>query len=230
MTDHAFEGFPEDVLPFFQELSQNNTREWFEEHRDRYENAVLEPSRRLVEALGDRLRRHRPEIVADPRINQSLFRIFRDTRFSKDKTPLKTHLAVWLWEGARPRMECPGFYVHIEPESFLVGAGIYRFTPPLLETYRKAVDDQRSGRRLIRAIEDVLVHGDYELGGRHYKRVPRGFSADHPRADLLRHNGLYLGRETLPPPQLHTPALVDVIVDECLNMMPLHLWLVDELS
>jgi uncharacterized protein (TIGR02453 family) len=109
----AFTGFPQKGLVFFKELAENNDKLWFDAHRGDYEHHVLGPARYFIVALGDRLKSIAPKIQADPRVNKTLFRINRDTRFRHDKTPYKTHLALWFWEGTRPRMECSGFYFHL---------------------------------------------------------------------------------------------------------------------
>ena len=106
--DLDFGGFFPETLEFFRRLTADNTKEWFDEHKKEYEKYVLDPSRIFVLALGQRLREIAPDIHADPRVNKSLFRIYRDTRFSHDKTPYKNHLGLWFWEGDGPRMECPG--------------------------------------------------------------------------------------------------------------------------
>src|SRR4030042_3225823 len=89
--------------------------------------------------MGTRLTGLAPDIIADPRVNRSLFRLNRDVRFSRDKTPYKTHVAFWFGEGSRPRMENSGFYFHIEPDSIMTGSGLYFFPKPLLDAYRQAV-------------------------------------------------------------------------------------------
>ena len=92
-----FKGFSKHTSDFFAQLPHNNSKKWFDEHRDQYEQYVLEPARSFIEALGDALRILRPQINAIPLVNKSLFRLNRDTRFSKDKTPYKTHLGIWIW-------------------------------------------------------------------------------------------------------------------------------------
>ncbi|MDL2226884.1 DUF2461 domain-containing protein, partial [Deltaproteobacteria bacterium OttesenSCG-928-M10] len=119
-------GFSEETITFLADLRANNNRTWFMENRDRAEKFLLSPARDLVAAVGDLLRRQRPDIVADPRTDRSLYRLNRDTRFSRDKTPYKAHLGVWWWEGAGGRMECPGFYFHLTPDGFGWSVGCYR--------------------------------------------------------------------------------------------------------
>jgi len=107
-----FNGFPRQYFTFFNQLKKNNTREWFEEHRGDYDEFVLDPAREFVIAMGEKLRKIAPAVNAIPKINQSLFKINRDVRFSKDKSPYKTNMGIWFWEGRGKRMESSGFYFH----------------------------------------------------------------------------------------------------------------------
>jgi uncharacterized protein (TIGR02453 family) len=119
----AFEGFPREALAFLAALAENNEREWFAAHRDEYESTLLEPARDFVVETGEELRGRGLDVHADPRVNGSIFRINRDTRFSKDKRPYKTHLDLWLWQGEGPSRSCPGFFFRLSPEALLLGSG-----------------------------------------------------------------------------------------------------------
>jgi len=120
----GFNGFSGRTVEFFKELAVNNNKVWFEEHRQDYETYVLKPARSFIEGMGQLLSSVSPGVHADARVNKSLFRINRDTRFSKDKSPYKTHLGIWFWEGDGPRMECSGYYFHLEPHKLMLAAGI----------------------------------------------------------------------------------------------------------
>lgn len=221
-----FSGFPKECVAFLNELAENNNKPWFEKHKDNYENHVLAPAREFVVELGKRLRKLSPKVSADPRPNKSLFRIHRDTRFSKDKSPYKTHLGIMLWEGSAPRMECSCYYFHLEPPNMMLGVGIYEFSKHLLEAYRAAVVHQTHGKQLAQAVKKVAQSGDFTLGGRVYKKTPRGFDADHPNADFLLFNGLHTGVTSKIPKELYTAALVDYCFERYKKMDPLHKWLV----
>ena len=168
-----------------------------------------------------------PEINADPRINRSLFRINRDTRFSRDKRPYKTQLAIWFWEGTGKRLECLGYYFQLEPGKLMLGVGIYCFSRPLLERYRELVTHKQYGAALTRAIREVKSRSDYIFGGKHYKRAPRGYDPDHVNADLLRYNGLYAEQETPIPKELFSADLLDYCFERYLDMSPPHSWLLN---
>ena len=220
-----FSGFPKAAVKFYKDLSKNNTKEWFEAHRDDFENHVMEPSRQFVTAMGRRLREIAPRVVADPRVNQSIFKIHRDIRFSKDKTPFKTNVAFLWWEGKFKKLENSSFYFHLEPSFLLIGLGIYQFPKPHLEAFRESVENGKHGAELAKAIETVRSNG-YEVSGQNFKKVPHGFSVDHPHADLLRYDGLTVGLESKIPDELYSPALVDFCFEHYKKMLPIHQWLV----
>jgi uncharacterized protein (TIGR02453 family) len=113
----GFEGFPRETLRFFEGLRANNTKEWFEAHRKDYEDHVKGPSGAFVIAMGAKLKEISPAIKAIPKVNQSLFRVNRDTRFSADKSPYKTNLGIWFWEGEKNGWSARGFISIWTPES-----------------------------------------------------------------------------------------------------------------
>jgi uncharacterized protein (TIGR02453 family) len=221
----GFTGFPRATLSFYRGLKRSNDKLWFERHRGAYEEQVLAPARAFVEALGRRLRRIAPRVHADPRVDRSIFRIHRDTRFSPDKRPFKTHLGLWFWEGDGPRMECSGYYVHVEPPRFMLGVGLYIFPRHLLQEYRASLIDARHGASFTRMLRQIERHGCYRFGGEHYRRVPRGYDPDHRHASYLRFNGLYAGIEGAIPPDFHTAAWVDHCERHFRAMHPVHRWL-----
>ena len=225
MTATRFKGFPRECLRFFEQLSKNNNRKWFEAHRGDYEAFVLDPARLFISAMGERLRAIAPKIVADPRIDKSIFRIHRDTRFSKDKNPYKTHLAIFMWEGRGKKLDCPGFYFHLEPNSLIIGGGIYIFNKDLLATYRTAVDDKRRGCDLEKILGTANRHFPEPMHSDLYKKVPRGFSPDHPRAELLKYKGLTVGEETPVPASIHSARCLDYVYKRFEKVAALHRWL-----
>lgn len=224
MTE-AFDGFPKQCVKFLEDLRDNNDRNWFETHRTEYDYYVMEPARRFVVALGRKLHDFAPGVVAEPRVDRSIFRIYRDVRFSKDKSPYKTNLGIWFWEGDLPRKECSGFYFHLEPPTLMLAAGAHIFDKKVLAEYRKSVIHPVYGPQLSEAIDEV-TDGPYTIGGKHYKRVPRGFDPDHDNSDLLLHNGLYAATEIGIPDELYSPAISDFCASKYCDMSPIHRWLV----
>lgn len=225
-----FTGFPKQTLTFLRGIGKHNDKEWFDEHRADYEAYWLEPARALVEALGEKMRELVPGLHAEPRVGGSIFRINRDVRFSSDRRPYKEHIDLWLWEGDTRRPDASGFYVRLTPRALELAVGIRRFPAEQLSRFRAAVDDDRRGALLSRIGETLRRRGT-PLRGQRYKMVPAGFAADHPRADLLRHDGLWAGPELSPlPPLVHTGRLVRTCVGHFEKALPLHRWLVDELG
>jgi uncharacterized protein (TIGR02453 family) len=223
MSGQGFAGFPRDCVAFFRELKRHNDRDWFERNRDRYQQSVQQPARAFVAALGLRLYEIAPDIHADS--SASIFRIHRDVRFSKDKSPFKTNLAIWLWEGSRPRLECSGFYFELEPPNLLLAAGIYQFPRPMLAEFRTSVVHALRGPELIRVVAKVRSRRRYQFGGQKFKQTPRGYAAEHPNAKWLLHDGLYASHQAEVPAELYQPALVDYCFARYRDMLPLHTWL-----
>jgi uncharacterized protein (TIGR02453 family) len=227
MTTHPqFQGFFPETVSFFKSLQRNNSRDWFAQHKETYDTRVLEPAKAFVTDLGEHLRKISPEIIAVPQINRSIFRIYRDTRFSPDKSPYKTHLALFFWEGIKSRMECPGFYFHLTPSHLMLGVGLYRLPSPALEQYRSAVVHPEYGAELGDIAGRIKKLDGYNLGGRHYKRLPPGFDSQHPNADLLLHNGLYAGTENPLPEELYSVRLIEYCMERFRPLADLHRWLV----
>ncbi len=226
MCETRFEGFPRGLPAFFAALGRHNERAWFEAHRDAYEQQVLAPARRFVTAMGERLAGEVPGICAVPQVDQSIFRLHRDVRFSKEKQPYKTHLGIFLWEGDGKKMACPGFYLQLSAEQILVGGGRYQFTPEELSTYREAVDNPRRGAALQRILQQGQQQLGEVMGAEGYKRVPAGYDKDHPRAELLKRKGVVLGQQGPLPEAIFGPGAVDYVYDRFAKMLPLHRWLV----
>ncbi len=220
----AFQGFPEAGLKLLRGLAEHNEKAWFDAHKDDYEALLVEPAKAFVADAGARLQKLARSIHFEPRVNGSISRPQRDIRFAKDKTPYKAHLDLWFWQGEKKTWERSGFFFRLGPDALILGAGIHHFTPELLKRYRGAVVGPK-GNTLSRILRELDVAGGYEVGGRTMKKVPRGFEAGEERAELLLHTGLYVVRETPPPPKLHGPAFLDHAVAHWEAMVPIHDWL-----
>lgn len=220
----SFTGFPIETLRFLAELEHNNHKGWFDENRDRYETYVLEMSRSFVEAMKGPLAEIDPGIVVDPRVNKSMFRINRDTRFNKDAPPYKSHIACLFWDERGKRMRTPGFYFHLEPDKLWLGGGNYRFDKSFKEPYREAVAGD-AGQELVEIIERLENDG-YDIRGESLQRVPTGYDAEHPRADLLKKQGLTFMKEFAPTPDIvHQPEITKFVADHFRAAHPLLEWL-----
>ena len=222
----TFTGIAPEGFAFLEALEADNSKRTFEANRSAWEGGLLEPAKELVLELGEELRRRvSGGIHADPRVNGSIFRINRDTRFSKDKTPYKTHLDLFFWEGEGRSRECPGFFVRLTPRAIVLGAGVHHFAPAQLDRFREAVAADRSGDELETALAAVRKAG-LEVGSEGYKRVPPGWPSDHPRAVLLRHDGLVAWREESLPKAAASGRLVGWCAERLERAAPVHRWLV----
>ncbi len=225
----GFTGFAPAAQRFFRDLSQNNNREWFERNRDVYEAQVREPMKALVEALDVRLASIIPEITGDPK--KSLFRIHRDIRFSKDKSPFKTNAGCWFYHrdagrgvGQDAESGGAGFYFHLDARTSFIAGGIWMPPRPALNRIRDAiVARQKSFEAMLRAPGFRRRFGSLESESM-LVRVPRGFSPDHPAATLLRFQSFTVGRD-LSIAEIRTTRLVDRLTADFKTMAPFIRWL-----
>lgn len=220
----SFQGFPGELLRFLEGLRKNNTKEWYQDHKKDYETYVKGPSEDFVVAMGEKLRAIAPKVHAIPKVNQSLFRLNRDTRFSKDKSPYKTNLGIWFWEGDRKRMECPGFYFHLDSKNLMLGVGLHIFPKELLGPYRDAVVDKKHGPALKKAVNRVGKLG-YSVVGKYYKRIPAGYDESHQNAQFLLYNGLAAMHQSKVSEDLLSDRIVEYAFSHFKKMSPIHRWL-----
>jgi uncharacterized protein (TIGR02453 family) len=224
----SFDGFPRGTFTFLRGLRDHNEKAWFEDHRGDFERYWMAPARECVEALGPKLRKVAPGIQYEPKVNGSIFRINRDVRFSKDKSPYKTNLDLWFWHGSRSGWDAPGIFIRIAPDLVMVGVGMHGLTPPQLEVYRRAVVDGRKGAALVKAADAVQAAG-YEVGGATRKKVPRGFDPAHPRVQFLLHDALWAEFRGKPA-MAQTAEFVDACAEHAARMWPLGVWLLNALT
>jgi uncharacterized protein (TIGR02453 family) len=199
----AFPGFPAEALEFFRGLARHNKREWFQPRKAHFEEYVKQPMMRLVEALNRNLEPIAPALVTPP--EKAIYRIYRDTRFSKDKTLYKDHIAASFHNRSSAGQSDGGLYVAISHKEVAVGGGVYLPEPAALRTIREHIAENHADLRRILASKTVKrLLGDLE--GDQLSRVPKGFACDHPAADLLRYKRYILYVE-LPPELAITPQL-----------------------
>ena len=227
-NSHQFSGFSPAALDFLRQLEANNNRDWFEAHKDIYQNEIVAHAPAFVSALGERLKSISPAIEYDARTTGagSMMRIYRDIRFSKDKTPYKTRIAFVFWQGPLKKMENPAFGFQFNANDGELMAGQFGFSKEMLTSYRNAVLDERLGNELLTILRSISQAGAYQIGGETSKRVPTGYDANHPRAELLRYQGLYAQIGGIPAEVLTSPTLVDVLFEHFRAISPLQQWLV----
>lgn len=204
-----FTGFPVAALDFYDDLEVDNTKSYWEAHKAVYADAVKAPMQALCDALA-------PEFGT-----AKLFRPYRDVRFAKDKSPYKTHQGAFVATGP-----AAGWYVQISAQGILTGAGFYDADAERLAAFRAGIDDERTGAALARLLQRLEKAG-WEIGGDTLKTTPRGFPADHPRIDLLRHKSLTVMKSYGFEPVIHTPQLATAVRKDWRALKPLVEWIAD---
>jgi uncharacterized protein (TIGR02453 family) len=217
-----FTGFPEEGIKFLQRLKKNNNRPWFQKHKDEYELNVRFPMQCLVAGLADRMAGPAPEVRFDPK--KSIFRIYRDVRFSKNKEPYKTSIAaVFPVTGARVPGENPGLYVHVEPGEVFVGGGVYMPSGDQLKAFRKSlVEHPKEFLSIIHTREFKRMFGGIQ--GDTLRNAPLGFPRDHAMIEHLRHKQWYVGK-VLAPSTCLRPRFLETVANVFETTMPLVRWL-----
>jgi uncharacterized protein (TIGR02453 family) len=209
--------FPPEGLRFLKSLKRNNNRDWFAAHKTEYESFVRTPMIELVESLATEFARFAPDILSTPKA--SLYRIHRDTRFSQDKRPYKTHVAAVFSSKSLSKHEGAGFYFHIAPDELLLGGGLYMPEPEDLRVIRMTVAGEYAAfRKIVEARSFKRLFGD--VRGERLVRVPRGFNPEHPAANYLRLKQ-FLASRTLPPASASTSRFFSILVETFEALGPL---------
>lgn len=222
----VFGGFTDDTFALLGELSRSDEPTALAAHHDAYERFVLEPAKALVEALGPRLELLDPNLRAVPRVRASIKSVERRRRFPWSKEPrFKDSLDLWFWSGTRRSWDNSGFFVRMTPARLVLAAGMIEFQKEALASYREHLLDDVRGAELASIVE-ALRAGGYSVNGAGYQRTPQGVPADHPRAALAKHRGLFATRDTEHPPEIRTAAFPEILMEHFTRMAPLHAWLV----
>lgn len=198
-----FPGFPPEAIGFLRALKKNNQREWFLERKSVYEEKVREPMLDLAASVSEKMETFAPEFQIDAK--KAVYRIYRDVRFSKDKSPYKTHVAAVFPPRGLPKHAGAGFYFHIDPKEILIGGGVYAPGPKELLAIRRHLSEGCDEyRAIISGREFRRLFG--EVRGERLKRVPKGFSPDDRAADLITAKQ-FLAASSLPPKTAETSRL-----------------------
>lgn len=177
--------FGQDLFHFLEDLKANNTRDWFQANKNRYVHDVKEPAQAFIADFAPHLAKVSPHFRSDPRpVGGSLFRIYRDVRFSKDKSPYKTHAGLHFRHEAGKNAFTPGFYLHLEPRSCFAGVGLWHPDGPTLKKIRDRVAEHPEAWR--KAVEGPAFASTYNVEGDRLKRPPRGFDPDHELVEILK--------------------------------------------
>lgn len=219
-----FDGFPREGIHFLKHLKKNNNRAWFNLHKGEYEDFVKLPMQSLIVALQPHVNAFAPEIDFNPK--RSMFRIYRDTRFSIDKTPYKTHVAAVF----HPRghwQDSAGYYIHIEPGGVYVGGGVYMPDSGQLRKIRRMIDN--NAHKFLSIVASNTFKRQFKgIEGEKLKRVPHGYATDHPMAEWLKHKQFYTG-VAWGEKECYSATLVERIASVYKDLYPLIRFLNDAL-
>jgi uncharacterized protein (TIGR02453 family) len=217
----AFAGFPPEMIGFFRSLKRNNRREWFQPRKHLFERYVKEPMLELVNAINAELAKFAPEYVTEPKA--ALFRIYRDTRFSPDKTPYKTHIAASFSRRGGERLGTGGFYFSVSHETIEIAAGLWHPDRDVTLLVRNHIAETHSElRRILSDKKARKLTG--ELQGQALTRSPKGFDPAHPAAEFIKMKDWVLD-VTLDAALATKPQLHGVVVDHFRAMTPLLVYL-----
>lgn len=214
----SFPGFPPEMGRFLRGLKRNNTREWFQPRKHLFDKDVKGPMLELVAALNQDLVKYAPEFVTEPK--KAIFRIYRDTRFSHDKTPYKTNIAASFARrgSSTTGLGTGGFYFHLSPDEIEVAGGIYHPERETMLIVRQHIADHYDEMRKILADRKARkLVGD--LRGDELTRAPKGFDPEHPAIDLIKKKDWILD-VSLDPKLAHSPKLYQEIADRFRAMAP----------
>lgn len=215
--------FSAETFAFLRDLAENNDRDWFTENKSRYEDHVKDPALRFIVDVGPELAEISPHFRADPRANGgSLFRIYRDTRFSKDKTPYKTHTGIQFRHEAGKDAHAPGFYLHVDPDELFMGVGTWRPDSPSIRKIREAIVDDPDDWRRVR--DDESFRAWFSLEGESLVRAPRGFDPEHPLIEDLRRKDFIAG-SSLSRDEVTDPDFRATFLARCRAAAPFQQWL-----
>jgi uncharacterized protein (TIGR02453 family) len=217
---NSFPGFPRDFFRFFEELKKNNNREWFYDNKPRYQESVVNPISEFIVCIAPRLKQLSPRYIANPAPHGgSMFRIYRDTRFSADKSPYKTHAGIHFRHEAGKDAHAPGYYVHLDNDGLFFGGGIWAPPNPQLTLIRDAiVDNARTWSRIANAGPVRAAGG---IKGDALKRPPKGFDPEHAHIEDLKRKSFYIMTEAAPA-AIHKPEFLDQVSEAFRFATPLN--------
>lgn len=219
----VFDGFKKEGIEFLKELEKNNSKEWFENNRTTWENYILAPNKAFIEDMGETLQILVPTIKALPKVSGSLFKIYRDTRFSKNKTPMKDKIGLLFWQGLGHRMQSSSFYMHYTKERYFIAAGIRAFKNPMLKTYRNYIKNDKNRESLHLILENLKQKG-YESTQPKFKRVPRDFSGDESYLYLTKFDSVFSSIEYEIDETFFSEELLDRLFKIYEDMFELQQW------
>lgn len=225
-SDTVFQGFPPACFKFLRDLTANNNRVWFQAHRDEFESNVLAPSRAFVIAAGSAMKQVYPSLLFDSATggSGSMFRLARDIRFTRDKSPYKTNLGFRFWLSQRARAAGrAGIYINVAPKGIEVYGGAHGLTPQDIAAFRRRLTQGSRGAELQRILDRLGVE-QFRLHGDAVTRVPSGIARDHPQAELAKFKSLMMVSPVIGVRAAGSAGLIEDCVDYAVKMKSLNEW------
>lgn len=206
----TFKGLPKDFFAFFRELAENNNKAWFEENKQRFRDVVQAPLSDFMTAIAPRVAKISKHIVVDPRPNGgSMFRIYRDVRFSKDKRPYKENAGLQFRHSLGRDAHAPGFYMHFEPDEIFFGGGVWMAEPDALQKIRRTIADKPKAWKGV--VEDKAFKSKFDgVRGEALVRPPKGFDPGHPYIDDIKRKSFFAMHESVPKVAMSAHLVDDV--------------------
>ncbi|PHS31257.1 MAG: TIGR02453 family protein [Sulfurovum sp.] len=218
----AFTGFPKEGLEFLSNIIINNSKEWLDAHKDEYEKYIVTPNKAYVEDMGEYLQILVPNIHAIPKVNKSLFRIYRDARFHR-LDPIKERIGIIFWQGSTHRMQSASFYMHYDPFEVFVATGIRNFKAPLLTAYREYIKNDVERESLHHILEALKAKG-YSVPAPQFKRYPSGLNKEDKYAYLYLFSAMYAFKIFHPNHIFHAEKIIEQNFKVYKDMLDLHQW------
>ena len=228
-----FNGFPKEGLDFLSNIIINNSKEWLDDHREEYEKYIVTPNKAYVEEMGEHLQILVPTIHAIPKVNKSLFRIYRDARFHR-LDPIKERIGLIFWQGDTHRMQSSSFYMHYDPFEVFIAVGIRNFKPEILATYREYIKNDAKRESLHNILESLKAKG-YSIPEPKYKRYPLRCDKEDTYAYLYLYGAMYAFKTFEPNADFHSESIIDTNFKIYEDMLDLQQWVyaltcVDEIN
>lgn len=218
MSD-TFKHFTPDFIHFLEALTENNNREWFTEHKARYESVVRTPALEFITAMAPRIHGLSPHFTASAKkVGGSMMRPYRDIRFSKDKTPYKTNVGIQFRHEAGKDAHAPGFYVHISPQEVFLGVGLWRPDRQALSKIRDHIVDNPNAWKTVTRHATFMQY--FQLAGESLVRCPKGYDIDHPLIQDLKRKD-FVAVLPMPIDALYAPEFIDHVEEAFRIAFPL---------
>lgn len=217
-----FQGFPKEGLDFLSNIIMNNSKEYLDAHRGEYERFIVDVNKAYIEEMGEFLQILVPSIYAVPKVNKSLFRIYRDARFHK-LDPIKEKIGIIFWQGETHRMQSSSFYMHYEPFEVMVATGVRAFKPPLLALYREYIRHDIKREELHNILVKLEDKG-YQVVKPQYKRYPVGMDRDDSFSYLYLYGAMYSYHIYTPDESFHNREVLEKHFAIYQDSFELHQW------